>query len=100
MQTITTTIKRQWLSEIIAGTKKIEYREAKPYWRNKLSAVDCPFELRMINGMRPYAPEVTVKIIKITESKKYCEFRLHIGKVLGWKNWDSKRMLPKKGSSK
>jgi hypothetical protein len=27
---LTTTIKRQWLAEIIAGTKKIEYREIKP----------------------------------------------------------------------
>jgi hypothetical protein len=100
MLTITTTIQRQWLSEIIAGTKKIEYREAKPYWRNKLSVVDCPFELRMINGMRPHTPEVTVKITKITESKKYCEFRLHIGKVIGWKHWDSKSKRPKKGSCK
>ena len=90
MQTITTTIKLQWLSEIIAGTKKIEYREAKPYWRKKFSAVNSPFELRMINGMRSCAPEVTVKITKTTESEKYCEFRLHIGKVLGWKHWDSK----------
>jgi hypothetical protein len=29
---ITTTIEREWLAEIIAGTKKIEYREIKPYW--------------------------------------------------------------------
>jgi hypothetical protein len=100
MQRITTTIQRQWLAEIIAGTKKIEYREAKPYWRRKLTAVYCPFELRMINGMRPHAPEVTVRVDKITESKKYREFRLHIGKVVGWMHWDSKRMQPKTGSSK
>jgi hypothetical protein len=29
---ITTTIEREWLAQIIAGTKKIEYREMKPYW--------------------------------------------------------------------
>jgi hypothetical protein len=33
---ITTTIKREWLAEIVAGTKKIEYREIKPYWTNRL----------------------------------------------------------------
>lgn len=27
---ITTTIEREWLAEIIAGTKKIEYRQIKP----------------------------------------------------------------------
>jgi hypothetical protein len=29
---ITTTIEREWLAEIIAGTKKIEYCQIKPYW--------------------------------------------------------------------
>jgi hypothetical protein len=28
---ITTTIKREWLAQIIAGDKKIEYRDIKPY---------------------------------------------------------------------
>ena len=33
---ITTTIRRQWLAQIVAGTKKIEYRQIKPYWTNHL----------------------------------------------------------------
>ena len=33
---LTTTIRRPWLSEIIAGTKKIEYRQIKPYWTKRL----------------------------------------------------------------
>ena len=28
---MTTTIERDWLAQIIAGTKKIEYRQIKPY---------------------------------------------------------------------
>jgi hypothetical protein len=32
---ITTTIEREWLAEIIAGTKKIEYRQIKPYWTKR-----------------------------------------------------------------
>jgi hypothetical protein len=32
---ITTTIKREWLAEIIAGKKKIEYRQIKPYWTER-----------------------------------------------------------------
>lgn len=31
---ITTTIERAWLAQIIAGTKKIEYRRIKPIGRN------------------------------------------------------------------
>lgn len=53
---ITTTIKRAWLAEIIAGTKKIEYREVKPYWTKRLKSVTAPFELRLINGMNPPVP--------------------------------------------
>jgi hypothetical protein len=86
------------LSDIIAGEKLIEYRESKPYWRRKLATIARPFELRLINGMRPFAPEVTVLIRKVTESKVHKEFRLHIGRVLGWKNWDFKKRVPRKSS--
>jgi hypothetical protein len=43
---ITTTIEREWLAEIIAGTKKIEYRQIKPYWTKRFAKVSVPFELR------------------------------------------------------
>jgi hypothetical protein len=59
--------KTQWLAEIIAGTKKIEYREIKPYWTTRLKRVTVPFELRLINGMNPPIPEVTVLIHKVTK---------------------------------
>ena len=49
----------------------------------------------MINGMRRRAPEVTVLIDKVTESKKHHEFRLRIAKVLSVKNWDRTRQRPK-----
>jgi hypothetical protein len=39
---LTTTIKRPWLAEIIEGTKKIEYREIKPYWTNRLKSGQLP----------------------------------------------------------
>ena len=32
-------IKKQWFDEILAGTKKIEYREVKPYWTSRLFKV-------------------------------------------------------------
>ena len=63
---ITTTIKRQWLAEIIEGTKRIEYREIKPYSTKRLKSITSPFELRLINGMNPPVPEVTVLVRKVT----------------------------------
>jgi len=44
---IPTTIEREWLAEIIAGTKKIEYRQIKPYWTKRFAKVSVPFELRL-----------------------------------------------------
>ena len=92
---ITTTIKRQWLSEIIEGVKKIEYREIKPYWTKRLKDISLPFELRLINGMNPPVPEVTVLIRKVTMDRREGVYELHIKKVLAFKHWDRRRKLPK-----
>lgn len=70
---ITTTIEREWLAQIIAGTKKIEYREIKPYWTKRFAKVSLPFELRLLNGMNPPVPEVTVLIHRITKDLRACE---------------------------
>jgi hypothetical protein len=93
---ITTTIEREWLAQIIAGTKKIEYRQIKPYWTKRFTKVSLPFELRLLNGMNPPVPEVTVLIHKITKDRRAGEYRLHIKKVLGLKNWDKRRRKPKR----
>jgi hypothetical protein len=91
---ITTTIEREWLAQIIAGTKKIEYRQIKPYWTMRFANVSVPFELRLLNGMNPPVPEVTVLIHKITRRGR--EYRLHIKKILGFKHWDKRRQKPKR----
>jgi hypothetical protein len=93
---ITTTIERQWLAEIIAGTKKIEYRQIKPYWTKRFEKVSMPFELRLLNGMNPPVPEVTVLIHKITKDRCAGVYQLHINKVLGFKHWNRRRQKPKR----
>jgi hypothetical protein len=85
---ITTTIERQWLAKIVAGTKKIEYRQSKPYWTKRFAKVSTPFELRLLNGMIRPVPEVTVLIHKITKNRQY---ELHIKKVLSFRHWDKRR---------
>ena len=93
---LTTTIERQFLADIIARTKRIEYRRLNSYWTKRLKAVGRPFELRLINGMIPPMPEVTVLIRRVTVSRKEKEYRLHIKKVLEFKHWDKKRGVPKR----
>jgi hypothetical protein len=92
---ITTTIEREWLAQIIAGTKKVECRQIKPYWRKRFEKVSIPFELRLLNGMNHPVPEVTVLIHRITKDRRAGEYRLHIKKVLNHKHWDKRLRKPK-----
>ena len=93
---ITPTIEREWLAQIIAGTKKIEYRQIKPYWTRRFAKVSMPFELRLLNGMNPPVPEVTVLIHKIAKDRRAGEYKLHTKKVLGFKHWDKRRQKPRR----
>jgi hypothetical protein len=93
---ITTTIKRQWLAEIVGDTKKIEYRQIKPYWTKRLERVSVPFELCLRNGINPPVPEVTVLIHKIVKDRRAGEYQLHIRRVLGFRHWDKRRQKPKR----
>jgi hypothetical protein len=93
---ITTTIEREWLAQIVAGTKKIEYRQIKPYWTKCFAKVSVPFELRLLNRMNRPVPEVTVLIHKVTKDRHAGEYQLHIKKVLGFKHWDKRRQKPKR----
>ena len=95
MGTITTTIQRKWLAEIVAKRKKIEYRELKPYWERRLATVKPPFRLRLINGMRPRAPEVTVVVTRVVKSVRNGEYQFHLGRVVEVKNWDAKNERPR-----
>ncbi|SRR6266404_1215783 len=95
MEKITTTIKREWLKEIVAKRKTVEYRDIKPYWEKRFKAIKPPFVLRLINGMSKNAPEVTVLVRKVVRNKKKGKFELHIGKILEVRNWDEKRKRPR-----
>lgn len=96
MDKITTTIKREWLREIAAGRKQVEYREIKPYWTHRLGEVEAPFLLRLINGMQSKAPEVTVLVKRLRKNTRSGNFELHIGRVVEIRHWDRKRGQPTK----
>ena len=88
MKTLTTTIKRQFLREIIAGTKTIEYRDIKPYWDKRLANYEPPFLLRLINGRRKDVPEATIEVIKVKKNRWRGYYELHLGRVIDVKNDD------------
>jgi hypothetical protein len=94
MDKLTTTIKRQWLQEIAAGRKKIEYRAIKPYWTKRLKQVQRPFLLRLINGMQHKAPAITVRIDKVRKNTRRGDYELHIQTIVAVRNWDRRRERP------
>ena len=93
---LTTTIKRPWLAEIIAGTKTIEYRQIKRYWTKRLNSVTTPFELRLLNGMNPPIPEVTVLIHRVTTNRTTREYGLYLKRILSqrWATHDRRKPAP------
>jgi hypothetical protein len=99
LDVITTTIEREWLARIVAGTKRVEYREIKPYWTSRLRKVSTPFRLVLRNGMSPPIPVVTVRIDRVIPSPKRRPrkgtYALHIGRVLKVEHWDRKRSRPR-----
>ncbi len=94
MDKITTTIKREWLREIANRTKRIQYRELKRYWVKRLSQVQVPFLLRLINGMQPNAPEITVMVTKVRTNSRSRQFELVLGKIVELKHWSVKFERP------
>ncbi len=86
MKTLTTFIKRQFLREIVAGTKTIEYREIKPYWDERLSNYKLPFKLRLINGMAQDAPEAMMIVTKVRKNVWSGYYELHLGEILDVKD--------------
>lgn len=82
MDKITTTIKREWLKKIADRTKRVEYREVKPYWAKRLAQVRVPFLLRLINGMQPNTPEITVMVTKVRKNSRSRQFELALGKIV------------------
>ena len=90
---LTTTIKRPWFADIVAGFKKIEYREMTPYWDRRLDGLFPPFNLQLINGMLKKPPKLIVRVLKVKANKKTKQYELHLGKVLDVKNWDMKKSV-------
>jgi hypothetical protein len=94
MDRLTTTIKREWLREIVAKRKRTEYRKLKAYWTKKLALVKTPFELRLINGMSANAPEVTVVVTEVRKNSRSKEYELKLGRILKVKHWNRRTERP------
>ncbi len=96
MDTLTMNIERRYFAAIVDGTKRIEYRELKPYWKVRIEPLKTPFRLRLLNGMIPPIPEAVVEVKRVTKHPAEREYRLHLGRVLSVRRWDRRRQRPRR----
>lgn len=75
---------KKWFDEILAGTKKIEYREIKPYWTTRLlDKKGKPIHYDIIffrNGYAKDCRKMKVEFKGLRIGKKY---EILLGKVRG-----------------
>ena len=77
------TLHKKWFKQILNKTKKIEYREIKPYWTKRLfNAKGNPIKYDYIifkNGYNKGCPIMKVKFLGIRKNKQY---EILLGNVL------------------
>ena len=77
------TLHRKWFKQILEGTKKIEYREIKPYWTKRLfDSQNNPIKYDYIifkNGYNKDCPIMKIEFLGIRKNKQY---EILLGKIL------------------
>jgi hypothetical protein len=83
------TLTREPFAEIVAGTKRIEYRTRKKYWKTRLENRHYDV-IQFRNGYGAHVPEMTVEYLGLRCYPKYYAIRL--GRILKLKRW--KKIAP------
>lgn len=94
METLTMNIERRFFADIVAGTKRIEYRRMSPFWKRRVEPLKTPFTLRLLNGMTHPIPEALVIVQRVTRDRSAREYRLHLGRVLRVRRWNRRTQKP------
>jgi hypothetical protein len=76
LQVLTMNIERRFFADIVAGTKRVEYRKVKPFWTRRIEPLTTPFKLRLLNGMTHTVPEAVVMVTRVTRDWAGGEYRL------------------------
>ena len=81
------TLKSEFFAQIVAGTKRIEYRERKKHWKTRLENRRYDV-IQFRNGYGAHVPEMTVEFLGIRRYPTYYAIRL--GRILSPKRWKKK----------
>ena len=77
-------LRRKYFAEIAAGTKRIDYRERKPYWRKRLEGRKYDV-IKFRNGYATNVPEIIVQFRGLR--KRGRSYEILLGRILKIKRW-------------
>ena len=84
MKTLKIVIKKEWFDLIKSGKKKIEYREAKPFWHSRLKDSNGKYikydRIEFINGYIKNARRMIAEFDGV--SLKNNLYHIKVGKIL------------------
>lgn len=84
-------LRREFFDKIAAKTKRIEYRDQKPYWKKRLE--NRRYDLiQFRNGYATNAPEMLVEFLGVRRYGKGRKgyYAIRLGKILGIKRWQKR----------
>ncbi len=81
-------LRREFFAQIAARTKRIEYRDQKPYWRKRLEGRKYDV-IQFRNGYATNAPEMLVEFRGLRRYGKgrNAYYAIQLGRILKIKNW-------------
>lgn len=79
---------REFFAQIAAGTKRVEYREQKPYWKKRLEGRKYDV-IQFRNGYAAKAPEMQVEFLGVRRIRKSgrLKYAIRLGRILKIKRW-------------
>lgn len=79
---------REFFAQIVAGTKRIEYRERKKHWKTRLENRSYDV-VQFRNGYAADAPEMTVEFLGVRRTTKLGRpvYAIRLGRILTLKHW-------------
>lgn len=80
MTTLPLPIKGRWLREIVAGRKRIEYRDAVPHYDRLLGGPRRWTHIRLRAGYATDAPVAVYSISRVIRSRGV--YRIHLGECV------------------
>ena len=83
-------LKREFFAAIAAKTKRVEYREQKPYWKKRLEGRHFDAIL-FRNGYAKKAPEMLVEfkgLSRLGKGRNGC-YAIRLGRILKINRWKS-----------